>query len=442
MYLSNREKYEVFKDTAQSFGRTGLMLSGGAALGLYHTGVVKAMWECGVLPRIISGSSAGSIIGAMFCTRTDDEIRDLISNLCETLCFDAFEKCETAFDSVKVKLWRLITRGAFMDVSVLAQCLRHNCQDMTFEEAYHRTGRVLNISVSAEKREGDTGLVLNYLTTPDVVIWSAVCASCALKGMFASVQLMVKDKDNNITPYLEGQLWSDGSVPHDIPVKRLAQLFNVNFCIVSQTNPHVVPFVRPPPSYKRHRGHKEASLLKRAWFGMCTEANRWLKHVYEVGLLPNRVPWNIPLLLSAQTYQGHITILPIGSVMRAVPDFINIVANPTVEHMEFVTSMGARRTWPSINHIRWVTEIERALDRCLNTLNVEHLREIHRRADYTNVSPQLSSLNIQPTVNGGSSVGPSDQSKGEQPCPPSMRRSHSNIEGSATWTSVDATDCL
>eukprot|EP00759_Apiculatamorpha_spiralis_P009889 PhF_6_TR16980/c0_g1_i1/m.25673/K14674/TGL4; TAG lipase / steryl ester hydrolase / phospholipase A2 / LPA acyltransferase len=376
--FTNREKYELFKDTAQSYGRTALMLSGGAALGLYHTGVVKALWEKGVLPRVISGSSAGSIIAAMFCTRTDPEIKKVIEDPIANLCFDAFEKCDNAFDSVKVKLWRLLTQGAFMDVAVLAQCLRVNCQDMTFLEAYQRTGRVLNISVSAEKRQGDTGMILNYITAPDVVIWSAVCASCALKGMFASVQLMVKDKHSNITPYLEGQLWSDGSVPCDLPIERLSQLFNVNFYIVSQTNPHVIPFVKPPPSYKRHKGHEEASFLTRAWFRACTEANRWLNHLYYIGIIPNRLPYSIPLLLSQQTYQGHITILPIGSVTRAIPDFINIVANPTLEHMEFVISSGARKTWPHINHIRWVTEIERSLDRCLTDLHVTHLEEIQR----------------------------------------------------------------
>lgn len=34
-----------------------------------------ALLEEGILPHIISGTSAGSVIAALLCTRTDDEIR-------------------------------------------------------------------------------------------------------------------------------------------------------------------------------------------------------------------------------------------------------------------------------------------------------------------------------------------------------------------------------
>jgi len=47
--------------------------------------------EAGVLPTIISGTSGGSVIGAIICTRTDEEIRrDLDPELLVTklTCFD------------------------------------------------------------------------------------------------------------------------------------------------------------------------------------------------------------------------------------------------------------------------------------------------------------------------------------------------------------------
>jgi hypothetical protein len=40
-------------------------LSGGAFLGFYHMGVVRALWTEGLLPRVISGASAGSIMTAI-----------------------------------------------------------------------------------------------------------------------------------------------------------------------------------------------------------------------------------------------------------------------------------------------------------------------------------------------------------------------------------------
>ena len=57
---------------------------------------------------------------------------------------------------------------------------------------------------------------------------------------------MRKTEDGKIEPYWPTackQRFVDGSVASDLPMKRLAELFNVNTFIVSQVNPHVCPFV-------------------------------------------------------------------------------------------------------------------------------------------------------------------------------------------------------
>jgi NTE family protein len=46
--------------------KLALVLSGGVARGFAHLGVIKAMEEFGLRPDIISGSSAGSIVGAFY----------------------------------------------------------------------------------------------------------------------------------------------------------------------------------------------------------------------------------------------------------------------------------------------------------------------------------------------------------------------------------------
>lgn len=58
-------KLAFFNETRHSYGRTALLLSGGAYLGYYHMGVVKALFREGLMPRVISGASAGSIITAV-----------------------------------------------------------------------------------------------------------------------------------------------------------------------------------------------------------------------------------------------------------------------------------------------------------------------------------------------------------------------------------------
>jgi NTE family protein len=65
-------KLRFFEELSQSFGRSALMLSGGATLGLFHVGVVKSLYLEGLLPEVISGSSAGSIVAATVASRPVD----------------------------------------------------------------------------------------------------------------------------------------------------------------------------------------------------------------------------------------------------------------------------------------------------------------------------------------------------------------------------------
>ena len=46
-----------------------------SARSLYHIGVIKGLFYAGLLPRVVAGSSAGSIIAAFVGTNTDEEVR-------------------------------------------------------------------------------------------------------------------------------------------------------------------------------------------------------------------------------------------------------------------------------------------------------------------------------------------------------------------------------
>merc|ERR1712232_66271 len=131
---------------------------------------------------------------------------------------------------------------ALLDVNVLKETLYLVSGDMTFQEAYDRTGRVINITVTPQTKgqDGrDFPQLLNYITTPHVVIWSAAVASCSIPGVFAPVELLRKNINGEIVPYSpEGMKWTDGSIECDLPVQRLKELFNVNHFIVSQVNVH------------------------------------------------------------------------------------------------------------------------------------------------------------------------------------------------------------
>jgi len=79
---------------------------------------------------------------------------------------------------------------------------------------------------------------LNYLTAPNILIWSAAVASCSIPLYFQAVELYCKNERNEIVPYVSGgRKFVDGSLGADLPRQKVSEFFNVNSFLVSQTNP-------------------------------------------------------------------------------------------------------------------------------------------------------------------------------------------------------------
>jgi NTE family protein len=61
--------------------KTGLVLSGGGARGFAHLGVIEALNEAGIFPDVISGTSAGAIIGVLYADgHTPKEILKIMNS--------------------------------------------------------------------------------------------------------------------------------------------------------------------------------------------------------------------------------------------------------------------------------------------------------------------------------------------------------------------------
>lgn len=103
--MSHLDKKEFFEETRHAVGKTALVLSGGAILGMYHIGVIKTLFEERMLPKIISGSSAGSLVAAFTCAKKDSELLEYLGS--EGVKFDAFLKKDPR-GSVVRKLQRLL----------------------------------------------------------------------------------------------------------------------------------------------------------------------------------------------------------------------------------------------------------------------------------------------------------------------------------------------
>lgn len=184
-----------FNETRHSYGRTALLLSGGAALGFYHVGVVKTLIKNRLMPRVLGGSSAGSIVCAMVGTRTDEEcerdlfhmkgtdapghsgklsisffrplhlpigvpalageVGEVVNNTAGALR-DAKRTWQIfvpiplrQFSSLVYDVLTLKTRPQELlmsDTEHFRECLKTNIGNFTFQEAFDRTGRITNIT--------------------------------------------------------------------------------------------------------------------------------------------------------------------------------------------------------------------------------------------------------------------------------------------------------
>ena len=100
-------------------------------------------------------------------------------------------------------------------------------------EAYQNTGFAINIVVTALNSNSQSR-ILNFLTSPNVTVASAVTCSCSLPGFYASSILYAKNEIGDIVEYTPmGTKYVDGSFYSDVPINRLAELFNATTFIVS-----------------------------------------------------------------------------------------------------------------------------------------------------------------------------------------------------------------
>ncbi|XP_020585889.1 triacylglycerol lipase SDP1-like [Phalaenopsis equestris] len=365
------ERLQFMHETRHAFGRTALLLSGGASLGAFHVGVVKTLVENKLLPRIIAGSSVGSIMCAIVATRPWPEIETFFEDSLHSLKF--FDQMGGLFSVFK----RVMTQGAVHDIRNLQMMLRHLTSNLTFQEAYDLTGRILGITVCSPRKH-EPPRCLNYLTSPHVVIWSAVTASCAFPGLFEAQELMAKDRFGEIVPFhapfLEGpeegsggaaRRWRDGSLEMDLPMMQLKELFNVNHFIVSQANPHISPLLRLKELVRSYGGNFAAKLAHLAEMEVKHRCNQ----ILELG-----IPLGSIAKLFAQEWEGDVTIV----MPATLAQYSKIIQNPTYAELQKSVNQGRRCTWEKLSVIKANCAIELTLDECVALLN--HFRRLKRSA--------------------------------------------------------------
>jgi NTE family protein len=154
-------------------------LSGGGARGFAHAGVLKALNESGIYPEVISGVSAGAIVGALYADgHTPDQICEIFSSK------------NSFFNYVKP---RLPGKGMFKTVG-LKENLTKNLHAETFEE--------LKLPLYVAATNIHTGKI-EYFSKGQIV--DRVLASAAIPVLFEPVEI-------------DGNLYVDGGVLDNFPV--------------------------------------------------------------------------------------------------------------------------------------------------------------------------------------------------------------------------------
>ena len=376
---TSQAKLDLLHDTRQAFGRSTLVLQGGAVFGLCHLGVVKALHLRGLLPRIITGTATGALIAALVGIHTEDELLDFLNgDGIDLTALTQGDHDETSsekallsqnkngyrFQTLLRRLTRFMREGYFLDIKVLEACVRANVGDLTFEEAYARTKRVLNITVATSGR-GDVPNLLNYLTAPNVLVWSAALASNASSStLYAPVMLKCKDETGAIVPWASAQettfrSWRTASYnDRESPLSRIAELFNVNHFVVSQARPYIVPFLRSdlqPPNPNHHAGLRSGLTLPLLRL-VTLEIHHRLSQLDSLGLLPS----TIRRLLIDETVPGaSLTLVP----NLRTSDFLKLLEPATKESLDYWILAGEKSVWPAVGALKVRCAVEVELDR-------------------------------------------------------------------------------
>ena len=359
--ITYAEKVDFFRRASHCYGRSALLLSGGAGLIYFHHGVVQELINQDLVPNVISGASAGSIVSAQLGTMKDEDLKaDYFINK-RFHEFNSHPMMDTFLGKLSEEEARASKERA-LDESIP--------RDITFQEAFEETGRYINISISPAEKHQNSRL-MNAITSPNVYIRSAVSASCSIPGLIPAERLYAKGFNGKSRNYLSTRRWVDGSVSGDLPAKRLSRLYGVNHFIVSLINPLVVPFVEDVKSQHR-AGFKNA--LAVSLINMVNETLAVSEKLFDRrGDLGSRIASQIAytIRMLEQNYLGDINIIlrkQDFKLRHTVFDFKD-------GEIENLVNVGRRATWPKIAMIKNAALISKTLDTILEDLNQQSMQD-------------------------------------------------------------------
>ena len=164
--------------------RIGLALGGGAARGFAHIGVIEVLEENGIHPDIVTGTSAGSLVAALYASgRTGRELETIALNMDESALTD----------------WSFPGRGL-----IRGEALAHYVREATGNKPLEQ----MKIPLGIVATDLDTGKPILFRRGD---VGMAVRASSAVPAVFQPVKLGVHE-------------YVDGGLASPVPVRSAREM--------------------------------------------------------------------------------------------------------------------------------------------------------------------------------------------------------------------------
>ncbi|MDF3078116.1 MAG: patatin [Sphingobacteriaceae bacterium] len=187
--------------------KIGIVLSGGGIRGIAHLGVLKAFADAGIQFCHISGTSAGSIVGALFAEGHDPEV-----------ILQEFKRT-----SLKRLLRSLPAASGLLSLAPT--------RDLFLEYIPHNTFEGLKTPLSVTATNFSRGVLRNFKSGELI---PAIQASSAVPGFFKPIMI-------------DGEMYLDGGILDNFPVEPLKK--RCDFIIGSSCN-HL-PVVTEVTNFRR-----------------------------------------------------------------------------------------------------------------------------------------------------------------------------------------------
>lgn len=319
--------------------------------------VVKQLFQLRLLPKLIIGTGAGAAAAALAAVMTDAELEAFLDDPDDVVDRLKPENDQSGmFGSVR-RVLKFLKTGCVLDRAALETFTDLLLGDSTFEDAKGRTGRELCITIAADA--GGTPGLLCHITTPNVLIRSAVKAALISDFDKAMGTVLERDFEGQIRPWFindesaafrERRRRSDaryGVLPllhQDRALDRANQIFDIDQYIASQAHPYAGFFavqafnrLQLPRYFPRFQFWIRRYVLTFI-----------LGHVRIFMKLVRAPMWMQKLLYDTKISRPAITIVPRFSIK----DIRHLFGKPSRETIEYWIKLGEKSVWPCEMAIR------------------------------------------------------------------------------------------